>query len=193
MDGSRYVVKEWRSESDYEGIAHSFADIAKAIGKAEALGKLSFDGYDESGQWYPVRREQDGTWSPCLTVAALLALEDAADHALQTRNTAARVDGFSIEAVGQSASVSPSTAIEQGHTRQAAHDALTPHEKAVLEQSKTILNGKALGEQFTAAALRELEVRLRSDRALSSRMQAAPIRTSEHQVNAAVQRSGLER
>jgi hypothetical protein len=193
MEGSRYVVKEWRNASDYEGIAHSFADIGKAIAKAEALGKLNFDGYDESEKWYPVRREQDGTWSPCVTVAESLEREDAAEQAIQTRNMAARADGRSIEAMGHSGSASTSAATEQEHTRQAARDALTPREKAVLEQSRAMLTGKSLGEQFTTAALRELEVRLRSDRALAGRMQAAPIRKSEQQFNAEVQRNGRER
>lgn len=193
MEASRYVVKEWRNVNDYEGIAHSFADIGEAIGKAEALGKLNFDGYDESGKWYPVRRDQDGAWAPCLTVAERIEREDAAEHAIQTRSMAARADGRSLEAMGQSGSASTGEAREQEHTCQAAHDSLTPREKAVLEQSRAILTWKGLGEQFTANALRELEVRLRSDRALASRMQAAPIRKSEQQFNAEVQRNGRER
>lgn len=43
-------------------------------------------------------------------------------------------------------------------------DALTPHEKTVLDNSRQILDSKALGEQFTQAALRELEVKLRGER-----------------------------
>lgn len=43
-------------------------------------------------------------------------------------------------------------------------DALTIHEKTVLDNSRAILNSKALGEQFTQAALRELEVMLRGER-----------------------------
>lgn len=193
MEGSRYVVKEWRNASDYEGIAHSFADIGKAIAKAEALGKLNFDGYDESGKWYPVQREQDGTWSRSLTVAERLEREDAVEHAIQARNMAARADGRSIEAMGQGRPASTTAVREQEHKRQAAGDALTPREKEVLEQSRAILNGRALGDQFTADALRELEVRLRRDRAPADRMQAAPFRKSEQQVNAEAQRNGRER
>jgi hypothetical protein len=51
--------------------------------------------------------------------------------------------------------------------RKAKHidgDALTPHEKTVLDTSRAILNEKALGEQFTKAALRELEAKLRGER-----------------------------
>jgi hypothetical protein len=193
VERSRYVVKEWRNASDYEGIAHGFADISMAIDKAEALGKLNFDGYDESGKWYPVQRAQDGTWSRCLTVAEDLALEEAAGHAIQTRNMATRADGRSIEAMGQIGPASAGAAMEQENTSQVARDALTPREKAVLEQSRAMLDGKALGAQFTAEALRELEVRLRSNRAPAGRMQAAPIRNSEHQFNADVQRNGRER
>lgn len=43
-------------------------------------------------------------------------------------------------------------------------DALTPHEQTVLDNSRAILNSKALGEQFTEAALRELESKLRGER-----------------------------
>ena len=43
-------------------------------------------------------------------------------------------------------------------------DALTAHEKTVLDSSRTILNSKALGDQFTQAALRELESKLRGER-----------------------------
>lgn len=43
-------------------------------------------------------------------------------------------------------------------------DALTPHEKTVLTNSRAILDAKALGEQFTEAALRELEAKLRGER-----------------------------
>lgn len=43
-------------------------------------------------------------------------------------------------------------------------DALTPHEQTVLDNSRAILNSKALGEQFTEAALRELEAKLRGER-----------------------------
>lgn len=43
-------------------------------------------------------------------------------------------------------------------------DALTPHEKTVLDSSRAILNAKALGDQFTDAALRELESKLRGER-----------------------------
>jgi hypothetical protein len=43
-------------------------------------------------------------------------------------------------------------------------DALTPHEKTVLDNSRAILNAKALGEQFTEATLRELEAKLRGER-----------------------------
>ena len=258
MEGSRYVVKEWRSENDYEGIAHRFANIGEAIGKAEALGKLHFDAYDEGGRWYPVQRGPDGTWSPVLTLAERFEREDAAKHAIHTSNMAARSDGRSIEAmepnaarqmaredlqdlreiqlqprlngaaltiadnisnpaykaeferrdfeaakaVGlmalsvkhcESGAASTSATVEQEHMRQAARDVLTPHEKAVIEQSRAILNDKALGDQFTESALRELEARLRSDRARAGGVQAAPIRKPEQQFNAEVQRSGRER
>ncbi|MDR7380422.1 hypothetical protein J2X19_005129 [Rhodoferax ferrireducens] len=43
-------------------------------------------------------------------------------------------------------------------------DALTAHEKTVLDNSRTILDSKALGDQFTQAALRELESKLRGER-----------------------------
>lgn len=43
-------------------------------------------------------------------------------------------------------------------------DALTPHEKTVLDNSRTILNSKALGDKFTTAALQELEAKLRGER-----------------------------
>lgn len=43
-------------------------------------------------------------------------------------------------------------------------DALTAHEKTVLDNSRAILDSKALGDQFTQAALRELEARLRGER-----------------------------
>lgn len=43
-------------------------------------------------------------------------------------------------------------------------DALTQHERTVLDNSRAILNAKALNEQFTDAALRELEARLRGER-----------------------------
>lgn len=193
MEGARYVVKEWRSENDHEGVAHSFSAIGKAIGKAEALGKSHFDAYDETGKWYPVQRAQDGTWSPGLTVAERIGLEEASVHAVQPHNMAARADGRSTEAIGQNASASTNAAREHERTGEGARDALTPHEKAVLEQSRSILSSKSLGEQFTAAALRELEVKLRSDRAPASRVQAAATRKAEHQFDAEVQRKGRER
>ena len=43
-------------------------------------------------------------------------------------------------------------------------DALTAHEKTVLDNSRAILDSKALGDQFTQAALRELEAKLRGER-----------------------------
>lgn len=43
-------------------------------------------------------------------------------------------------------------------------DSLTSHEKTVLDNSRAILDSKALGEQFTQAALRELESKLRGER-----------------------------
>lgn len=43
-------------------------------------------------------------------------------------------------------------------------DALTAHEKTVLDNSRAILNSKTLGDQFTEATLRELEARLRGER-----------------------------
>lgn len=43
-------------------------------------------------------------------------------------------------------------------------DALTAHEKTVLDSSRAILDSKALGDQFTQAALRELESKLRGER-----------------------------
>jgi hypothetical protein len=43
-------------------------------------------------------------------------------------------------------------------------DALTAHERTVLDNSRAILNSKALGEQFTEATLRELEAKLRGER-----------------------------
>ena len=43
-------------------------------------------------------------------------------------------------------------------------DALTAQERTVLDNSRAILNSKALGEQFTEAALRELEAKLRGER-----------------------------
>lgn len=43
-------------------------------------------------------------------------------------------------------------------------DALTAHEKTVLDHSRAILDAKALGDQFTQAALRELESKLRGER-----------------------------
>ena len=43
-------------------------------------------------------------------------------------------------------------------------DALTVQEKTVLDHSRAILDAKALGEQFTQAALRELESKLRGER-----------------------------
>jgi hypothetical protein len=43
-------------------------------------------------------------------------------------------------------------------------DALTAHEKTVLDHSRAILDAKALGPQFTQAALKDLEARLRGER-----------------------------
>ncbi len=43
-------------------------------------------------------------------------------------------------------------------------DALTSHEKSVLDNSRAILDSKAMGAQFTEATLRELESRLRGER-----------------------------
>ena len=43
-------------------------------------------------------------------------------------------------------------------------DALTAHEKTVIDNSRNILDSKALGDQFTQAALRELESKLRGER-----------------------------
>ncbi len=43
-------------------------------------------------------------------------------------------------------------------------DALTAHEKTVLDHSRAILDRKALGEKFTQAALKELEAKLRGER-----------------------------
>lgn len=43
-------------------------------------------------------------------------------------------------------------------------DALTPHEKSVLDNSKTFLQSKEMGDTFTKATLRELESRIRGER-----------------------------
>lgn len=43
-------------------------------------------------------------------------------------------------------------------------DALTAHEKTVLDNSRAILDSKALNDQFTQATLRELEAKLRGER-----------------------------
>ena len=43
-------------------------------------------------------------------------------------------------------------------------DAMTAHEKTVLDNSRAILDSKALGDSFTQAALRELESKLRGER-----------------------------
>lgn len=43
-------------------------------------------------------------------------------------------------------------------------DALSPQERTVLDNSRAILDAKAMGEQFTQAALQELEARLRGER-----------------------------
>lgn len=56
----------------------------------------------------------------------------------------------------------PASAAAQ--TKHVNGDALTHHEKTVLENSRAILDSKALGEQFTKAALTELESRLRGER-----------------------------
>ncbi len=72
------------------------------------------------------------------------------------------------------------TAVEHAHKRDQPHetakpvpasqrkhidgDALTVHEKTVLDNSRAILSSKALSEQFTEAALSELESKLRGER-----------------------------
>ncbi len=54
---------------------------------------------------------------------------------------------------------------EQAATRKHIDgDALTPQEKTVLDNSRAILDSKALGEKFTQAALKELEAKLRGER-----------------------------
>ena len=58
----------------------------------------------------------------------------------------------------------PSTRTAAPQPKHIDGDALTAHEKTVLDNSRTILNSKALGEQFTAAALHELEAKLRGER-----------------------------
>nr|WP_317623844.1 LPD7 domain-containing protein [Acidovorax sp. SUPP3334]BDH38353.1 hypothetical protein AVHM3334_23140 [Acidovorax sp. SUPP3334] len=55
----------------------------------------------------------------------------------------------------------PSRAAEPKHVD---GDALTTHERTVLDNSRAILDSKALGEKFTKAALDELEAKLRGER-----------------------------
>ncbi len=55
----------------------------------------------------------------------------------------------------------PETAMQRKHVD---GDALTVQERTVLDNSRAILDSKALGDQFTAAALKELEAKLRGER-----------------------------
>ncbi len=66
---SYYVVKEYRGTEDYEGVEHRFEKLDDATAKAETLGKMNMNAYDEAGNWHPVARGEDGRWMRRETVA----------------------------------------------------------------------------------------------------------------------------
>lgn len=62
-DDRTYVVKGWRNPSHHEGATHRFNNLDEAGRMAIALGRVSFDSYDASGQsWQPVKHHTDGRW-----------------------------------------------------------------------------------------------------------------------------------